>query len=536
MLTVLHGAESPPRAPWVPDWGDGTYRNPVLHADYSDPDVIRVGDDFYLVASSFNCTPGLPVLHSRDLVNWRILNHALPRQAPEQAFRKVRHGGGVWAPAIRFLAGTFYIYYPDPDYGIYVVSATDPAGEWSPPVLVKAGLGLIDPCPLWDDDGRVYLVHAWAQSRAGRNNLLTLLELSADGSRAVGGGWDIVRGNAFSGMRTLEGPKFYKFGGWYYIFAPIGGVAHGNQAVFRSQNIEGPYECRIVLDRGATEVNGPHQGGLVDTPGGEWWFMHFQDKGPFGRVVHLEPVAWKAGWPVIGDDPDGDGCGQPVPVHRKPDVGRSWPVAVPQTSDEFDGARLGLQWQWQANPDPAWLSLAAKPGMLRLFSQPPEDGGNLHGTPSLLLQKFPSDQFTVTTVLDFVPAAAGERAGLIVFGDSYAWIGLVKTDAGLRLSQAVCRNAIGRGGSRGLEAETAGLAVKSFRIFLRLAVSATPRANCRFSYSEDNVAFLPLGTPFDATAGRWVGAKFGLFALTAAAGAKPGLADFDWLRVEPGSP
>ena len=173
-----------PAPPWLPDLGDGQYRNPVLHADYSDPDVVRVGADYYMVASSFHCAPGIPILHSRDLVNWRIVGHALRRQVPEEVFAVPQHGKGCWAPALRFHDGKFWIYYPDPDFGIYLTTAADPAGEWSPPVLVKAGRGLIDPCPLWDDDGPVYLVHAWAKSRAGFNNVLTLVRLSADGRRA----------------------------------------------------------------------------------------------------------------------------------------------------------------------------------------------------------------------------------------------------------------------------------------------------------------------------------------------------------------
>ena len=140
--------------PWNPNRPDGTFTNPVIHADYSDPDVVRTGSDYYMVSSSFSAVPGLPILHSRDLVNWSLVNHALRRLVPEDVFRVPRHGAGVWTPSIRHHAGKYWIYYPDPDFGIYVITATDPRGEWSTPVLVKGGKGLIDPCPLWDDDGR----------------------------------------------------------------------------------------------------------------------------------------------------------------------------------------------------------------------------------------------------------------------------------------------------------------------------------------------------------------------------------------------
>src|SRR5436190_8301399 len=182
-------------AVWSPDNGDGTYKNPIIHADYSDPDAIRVGDDFWLTSSSFSHVPGLPILHSRDLVNWELVAYALPKLIPEDVFRTPQHGKGVWAPAIRFHAGKFYIYYPDPDFGIYLVTATDARGPWSAPVLVKGGRGLIDPCPLWDDDGRVYLIHGWANSRANVKNVLTMLELDASGTKVVDDfGW-VINGN-----------------------------------------------------------------------------------------------------------------------------------------------------------------------------------------------------------------------------------------------------------------------------------------------------------------------------------------------------
>ena len=254
---------------WVADLGNGMYRNPVLNADYSDPDAIRVGDDFYLVSSSFEDIPGLPILHSRDLVNWTLIGHALLRQPPFEVFAKPQHGNGVWAPAIRYHKGEFYIYYPDPDYGIYLVKARNAAGPWSDPVLVEGGKGLIDPCPLWDDDGH---------------------ELDP----------------------TFEGPKLYKRNGYYYIFAPAGGVTTGWQLVLRSKNIYGPYERKVVMDQGSTAVIGPHQGAWVTTKTGEDWFLHFQDKGPYGRVMHLQPMKWLAGWPVIGAHKDRGGKGEPV--------------------------------------------------------------------------------------------------------------------------------------------------------------------------------------------------------------------------------
>lgn len=263
------------------DNGDGTYRNPIIHADYSDPDVIRVGDDFFMTASSFNAVPGLPILHSKVLVNWTIVNKALPAIHPVEHFRKPRHGGGVWAPSIRFHKGEFFIYWGDPDFGIYLVKAKDPRGEWSKPLLVKEGKGLIDPCPLWDDDGKAYLVHAFAGSRSGIKSVLVVNRMSPDGTRLLDDG--VVAFDGHDKHPTVEGPKFHKIGEYYYISAPAGGVATGWQLVLRSKNIYGPYEEKIVLAQGKTNINGPHQGALVDTPAGEWWFSIFRTKACMGE-------------------------------------------------------------------------------------------------------------------------------------------------------------------------------------------------------------------------------------------------------------
>jgi len=232
---------------WVADNGDGTYKNPVIHADYSDPDAIRVGDDYYLVSSSFNHAPGLPILHSKDLVNWTIIGHALKRQPPFDHFSAVQHGNGVWAPSIRYHNNEFYIYYPDPDFGIYLSKAKTITGPWSDPVLVEPGKGLIDPCPLWDDNGKVYLAHAYAGSRASIKSIIVVKQMNADGTQTIDDGMMVYDGHDMD--PTIEGPKFYKRNGWYYIFAPAGGVSTGWQLVLRSKNIYGPYERKVVMDQ-----------------------------------------------------------------------------------------------------------------------------------------------------------------------------------------------------------------------------------------------------------------------------------------------
>lgn len=523
---------SPTPSPWMPDLGDQTYKNPVLFADYSDPDAIRVGDDFWLVSSSFNHTPGLPILHSRDLVNWTLVNHALPVQVPADHFAVPRHGEGVWAPAIRFHDGKYYIYYPDPDYGIYVVTATDPRGRWSEPVLVKGGKGLIDPCPLWDDR-QVYLIHGWAKSRSGKNNQITLNKLSADGAHVTDGDGVVIIDENTSGrnMHTLEGPKIYKRNGEYWIFAPVNGVPTGEEAVYRAKTIRGPYQVRLVLAQGSTPTNGPHQGAWVDTPAGENWFLHFQDRGPFGRVVHLEPMSWRAdGWPAMGTAAaTGAEQGEPVLTYQKPDtkVPHGFAATAPATSDEFDAPELGLQWQWQANPKPEYASLAANKGSLRLACVAAPAATSLYNAPQLLLQKFSAPEFTATTVLNFTPGAASDAAGLMVFGYSYAWIGLRQTASGPKIVQVTNVDA----SKNGADTETASAEAKGNTVYLRVSIDAG--AKCRFAYSFDGETFTPLGGEFQATVGRWVGAKVGLFAAGAPGATSGGHADFDWFRLTP---
>ena len=523
-LSTIGAAQSSRSKVWVADNGDGTYRNPVLYADYSDPDVIRVGDDFYLTASSFNSAPGLPILHSKDLVNWTIIGHALKRQVPLAVFKTPQHGNGVWAPAIRYHQGEFFIFYPDPDYGIYLVKARNPAGPWSEPHLVKAAKGWIDPCPFWDDDGQAYLVSAFAKSRAGINGILTISRMSTDGMKLLDEGRTVFAGGAQN--PTVEGPKLYKRNGYYYIFAPAGGVEKGWQLALRAKNIFGPYESKIVLAQGQTYVNGPHQGAWIETQTGESWFMHFQDQGLYGRVVHLQPMRWIDDWPIIGADADGDGTGEPVSMFRKPNVGRSYAVISPRETDEFNARSLGLQWQWQANPESDWAFPGARIGSLRLLAVSAPDGAqNLWPVPNLLLQKFPAPSFTVTTKLELRSRQIGDRAGLVVMGLDYSYIAIQRKANGLYLSLSVCKDA-----DKGT-AEKKTNPIEMASQFINLRVSVHSGGLCTFSYSTDGRIFKIIGEPFTARQGKWVGAKVGIFALGENLTGNVGYADFDWFRV-----
>lgn len=522
---------------WVSDEGNGMYRNPVLHADYSDPDVCAVGEDYFLTASSFNCTPGLPILHSKDLVNWKIVNYALKKVEPVEYYNEPRHGKGVWAPSIRFHEGVYYIYWGDPDFGIFMVKTRDPYGEWDKPVLVKAGKGMIDPCPLWDDNGRVYLAHAWAGSRAKFNSVLTVCELNKEGTAVISDPVLVFDGN--DGVNhTIEGAKFYKRNGFYYLFAPAGGVVSGWQLVMRSKDVYGPYEARIVMAQGKTDINGPHQGGWVDTPAGESWFLHFQDKGAYGRVLHLNPMKWINDWPVIGVDKDGDGCGDPVSRYRKPKTDKTYPIETPVESDEFDTRKLGLQWEWHANYQDVF-GFMTNMGYVRIYGHELSPHfKNFWEVPNLLMQKFPAEEFTATAKLKVSAKDDGQLSGLIIMGWDYSWIGVEKQGEKFLLKQAVCKDA-----EQGNLEQVSTLAVlepsRKFEaglfpnyereIYIRVHVGKG--AYCRFSYSLDGKKFTEAGTLFKARQGKWIGAKVGMFSVTPH-GKERGWVDVDWFRLE----
>ncbi len=508
---------------WSPDNGDGTYKNPVIDADYSDPDLCKAGDDFYMTSSSFNSVPALPILHSKDLVNWEIINYAIP-EFPDNYYDTPQHGNGVWAPCIRYHEGIFYIYWGDPDRGIYMVQTKDPRSEWSAPVLVKKAAGNIDSSPLWDDDGRVYLVHAFAHSRAGVNSILQVVEISKDGSQTIDKGRIVFDGH--KDHPTIEGPKFYKRNGYYYIFAPAGGVPTGWQLILRSKNIYGPYEEKIVLAQGNTPINGPHQGGWVELDNGENWFVHFQDKEAYGRVVHLQPVKWIDDWPIMGNDKDGDGTGEPYLVHKKPNLPKQKPH-TPVDTDEFKSETPGLQWQWNATPKAGFYSLKSNPGQIKLNTQPiPEKSLNLWMSPNLMLQKFPTEVFSNTVKMDVSHLKDGEESGLIVFGLDYASVVVKRSGDNFLIEQRVCMKA----DQNKPEKVNAKVEVKNSNVWLKLQVGKGGKVN--FSHSSDGKNFVRIGEEFTARQGKWVGAKTGMYAVRPGVIGLGGYSLIDWFRVE----
>lgn len=500
---------------WSPDNSDGTYSNPIIHADYSDPDVIRVGDDFYMVASSFTCAPGIPVLHSKDLVNWKIINHVYS-QLPFDRYKYPAHGQGSWAPSIRYHNELYYVYFCTPEEGLFVAYTDDPTKKWEIKNILKV-LQWEDPCPFWDDNGDAYLVRS--KLCGGPAYIHRMAE---DGLSLLDNGIIVYWDNEENPV--LEGLKMMKRNDWYYILAPAGGVSTGWQTVLRSKNIYGPYEAKKVLKEG-NGINGPHQGGLVDTPTGEWWFIHFQDKNAYGRIVHLQPAEWLDDWPIIGVDEQKEGCGIPVLKYRKPNVGKVYPIEVPQTSDEFNENKLGLQWQWQSGEQDKWYSLSK--GNLRLYAiSSPSENGNLYYTGNLLLQKLPAPEFSATAKMNISSLHSGERAGLVVMGNYHSYI-CIQNEGDHRVISLYEGKYETCGFPPNL-LEKHKCAINN----IWLKVNIYPNETCQYLYSIDGENYRPFERTFKIDKGQWIGAKVGLFCINPDVKDGNGYIDVDYFRIE----
>lgn len=525
---------------WLADLGNGNYRNPILYADYSDPDAIRVGDDYFMTASSFCNAPGLPILHSKDLVNWKVVNYALDN-IPEFRYRNPIHGCGVWAPSIRYHEGTYYICFPMPDEGIYMTTTKDPFGKWSKPVNIRPGAGWIDPCPFWDDDGKAYLVAGVAKSRIGYKSVLHMVEMQPDGMGLIGEEVKIFDGNE-NDQVTIEGPKMYKRNGWYYVFAPAGGVKTGWQTVLRSKNPFGPYEYKVVMRQGDSPVNGPHQGAWVDTVTGEDWFLHFQDVYAAGRIVHLQPMHWENDWPIIGVNKDGNDYGEPVMEYKKPDIGKTaeeladtakYPVCEPDCDDEFTKDTLGMQWQWNANPDLDWYEIDSKKGELKLNAVdtvPLRPVGDLR---NLLLQKWPAPEFVCETKMSLAGMQNGDMAGMVSLGMQYAALAFAKNNDTYTLKQIKgtqyfdCDMPYTNEDINEITVNEGDFADNSKTVYFKYTVKCTgyedhsemnvpvknvPKESITLEVSFDGKEYVNAFS-IDSKAGRWVGVKNGVFCM-----------------------
>lgn len=488
------------------DQGNGTYINPVLNADYSDPDITRVGEDFYMVCSEFHFM-GMPVLHSKDLVNWTIIGRIYSEFKFDPGFdTNDKYAGGSWAPAIRYHNHRFWVYFCTPDEGLFMSTSEKPEGPWEPLAQVVKTPGWEDPCPFWDEDGKAYLGH----SKVGAGPII-IHKMSEDGRSLLDEGVTVYTGP------VAEGTKICKLNGYYYLSIPEGGVSTGWQTVLRSRNIYGPYEKKVVLEKGVTRVNGPHQGALIDLPNGEWWFMHFQDVQGLGRVCHLQPVRWKEDWPLVGVDMDGNGIGEPVYVWKNPDAGAIYPVSVPQSSDEFNEQNLGFQWSWNHNPENSAWSLTENPGNLVLKAMP---AANFMKAKNTLTQKKMGQRAECVTYLDGSKMENGQKAGLCMMGNTYGLIGLKKVNGQLYLFSEI----------NGVESQEK---INSSRVILKVELTESPQQN-RFYFSTAKQKFQPEGKAFEIDNGYWKGPKIGLFNFNETGG--NGIASFDWFHYDHDGP
>ena len=455
------------------DQGDGTYLNPVLNADFSDPDVIRVGAKYYMVASDFHFL-GMQVLESDDMVNWRYISQIYRRFDEPGWDENAHYAGGSWAPAIRYHNGLYYVYFCTPDEGLYMTTAKDPHGPWAPLHLVKRVVKWEDPCPFWDEDGQAYL----GRSRHGAGPII-VHKMSADGKTLLDEGKTVYEGP------IAEGTKFLKRNGWYYLIIPEGGVGTGWQTVLRSRNIYGPYQRKVVLEQGSTKVNGPHQGALVDAPDGSWWFYHFQETPVLGRVVHLQPARWQDDWPLMGVDYDGNGVGEPVSMWKKPIPSTSAPLL--QTDDDFSGT-LGLQWQWNHNPVDSHWSLTDRKGWLTLKAQPAD---SLKACRNMLTQKVVGWLSESTTLVE---SSGDNYAGLFCSGKLFRAVGLCKD--GIYVEAGGQRQMVEKG--------------HFAKVWLRVTNDSQQNRH-QFAYSLDGEHFVSAGETFPMRGGYWKGIRTGLF-------------------------
>ncbi|MBR1782095.1 MAG: glycoside hydrolase 43 family protein [Bacteroidales bacterium] len=490
LLAFLAASCSQPQPSALPAWqvgwgdqGNGTYINPVLNADFSDPDAIRVGDTYYMVASDFHFL-GMQILRSKDLVNWEYITQLYSRFDYPGWETNEHYSGGSWAPSIRYHDGLFYVYFCTPDEGLFMTSAPAPEGPWAPLHCVKEVWHWEDPCPFWDEDGQAYLGHSvWG---AGP---IILHKMSPDGKQLLDDGEVVYRGP------VAEGTKIHKWNGYYYMSIPEGGVGGGVQVILRSASLYGPYEKRVVLEQGSTEINGPHQGAIIDTPEGEWWFLHFQDTPVLGRVVHLQPMWWQDGWPVMGVDIDRNGIGEPVYSWKKP-AGPETVPSRPATSDDFSAPVPGAQWQFNHNPVPEGWSLTENPGKLTYHAL---KAASFREARNTLSQKLFGYEGTVTVKLDTRRFTEGCRAGLSVMGSVMSALG-VKMEGGQR-----CLYLAADDGT-----ESAVQALKGPSACLRFTYDAVAES-FQFYYSTDGKAFQPIGEPFGCYRANWKGVRPALF-------------------------
>jgi beta-xylosidase len=485
------------------DNNDGTYTNPVIFADFPDPDVILVGDTYYMVSTTMFIFPGVTILKSYDLVNWEYCSNAVPHFDFDPCYNLdgcTRYGHGQWATSIKYNDGKFYLLFITLNEGGFICSASNAEGPWE---IRKLPKGFYDPGLFFDEDGRIFVAHGYGKIYVTELDK-SFTAISRDSLVFTGD----IRGG-------LEGSHVYKINGYYYLYCTYGGV-DGIQVALRSHNIYGPYEEKVVLSDTTKGVNfGVHQGAIIKTTTGEWWTLLFVDSGPFGRCPSLHPLNWVDNWPVAGVNGTG------VVKYKKPNVGKNYPIRDLPTSDEFNGTTLGMQWGWNHNPDPANWSMTERPGFLRLTTG--KVVTSLPEARNMLTQRsFASYDnripTTGTTRMEINNMKDGDIAGLAVFQDPYAFIA-VRQNKNSKMLVMVNNGKV-----------IDSLIFNKSTVYLRIIASNSTK-KATFEYSFDNKSFIHFGEEFLMKFNLTVftGNKFCLF--NYATHETGGLVDFDWFRT-----
>lgn len=473
------------------------YKNPVLFSDYSDPDVIRAGDGFYMVASSFNNVPAVPVLYSQNLVEWRLINYVLD-SLPFERYNAARHGEGVCAPSIRYRDGKFYCLVSFPDEGIFVAETEDPYGKWSLLRPLMEGKGFINPCPVWAD-GKCYVAFAFDRARAGFDSEIAVFETD-ENLKTAAKDYKIIFDGA-NGAPHASRPKIYKKDGCFYLLVSAGGAKNGWLVELRSKQIYGPYESKVVFMQGDTYINAGG-GALVDVDDEKWAFVHTRNMGAYGSAVYLQPTVWDDGWAMLGDYRGDKLAGTPAEEGEYP-VNISFPVKV-DPCDVFDGTRLSLLWHTPANRGDGWFAL--KRG-LRLNCA--YYGGNsLANLPQMLLQKICYRNFSVKTKCKLNLLNDGDETGFVVFGKEYAYACVVR--AGGQNFLEIRKGALGGGADETLcRSQPYDEGTVTFQLSAKF--ESPDRLAYRFTFGK--VAFTHV---FYADSGVCSGAELGIYARSSA--------------------
>ena len=511
-LAVLQGdlllAQQPGK--WG-DQGDGTYANPVIPADFSDIDIIKVGKEFVAMSSTFQYSPGVALLKSRDLVNWKVVGHAVPdvRQiGPEMNWDKMgRYNFGIWAGAIREHAGKFWVYFGTLQEGYFMTTASRIEGPWEPLTKVMKDPGWDDCCPFWDDDGQMYLVGSRISRDPanGKGYNIHLMKLTPDGKAIVPGSDRIIHQSNGS-----EANKLYKINGYYYHY--YSEVHREGRVVMmnRSRSLDGPWETRQLNHAERNPQADPNQGGLVELEDKSWWFFTQNGSGKWtGRTAQLLPVHWIDGWPILGE-PDKDGIGTMVWSHRKPIDGEE--PSARRFSDDFSTPSLAPEWEWNHHPRDEKWSLTERPGFLRLHAFRPLQPGNFLKVGNCVTHRvYGSAHGQVTTKLDVSQLAPGQNAGLCLFHGSAGWIGATCKEGRKYVAQV----------SDGQW--TVGPELKGADLWARADIDANGKVT--WAYSIDGKEFQPLGRPFQCGWFKYRGTRIGLF--TYNNDGENGIVDFD---------